>query len=413
MADVKLPFGVCDGAYIHISQVDRGLKCNCRCPGCEADLVAKKGDDTAHHFAHRAKSDCTYQPETALHNYAKRLIARQLTFTSPDLQVVVRDNDYGFWVDESLPSKDYSVLSGAFEHGYREIVPDVQLETDAGLIFVEVAVTHFVDRDKRSKLRHYGIPTVEIDLSSIALDSSLEAIDHAILSNISLRKWAYHPDEFDLQSRLRKKLQEKIADYEFENWRSAPDEFAVEDDDRHENDDSEGWNLLLQAIDQYDGESTHEWLQSIPPSRRIESYKSLNNLNKLTYHCFLLERRPETLPLLFNRRDAVGPPFLSPSIVWRTAVFFRFIVANTAKQEFGLGDVVQWCRIRYDTFSFSTKLDDPDSPYQSSMDIDDEVTEFLLELESEGYLESDGFIAKRRRYIPAINYLPNWSRFKR
>lgn len=411
MADVKLPFGWRDGEYIHISLVGRGLKCNCRCPGCKADLVAKKGDDTAHHFAHRAKSVCSYKPETALHDYAKRLIARQQEFTTPTLHVVVQDDIYRFLVEESLSGKKHSVLSGVFEQGFKEIVPDVQFETDAGLLFVEVAVTHFVDREKRTKLRRYGIPTVEIDISSIALDAPLGEIEQAVLSKMSLRKWAFHPDEFDLQSRLRKKLNDKIDQFQNEYYRNGHDEYGVDDDDRHEDDDGDGWDLLTQAIDHYDGEFTDQWMQSIPQSRRVDSYKTLSHLAKLTYHCFLLDRRPETLPLLFNRRDASGPPFLCPSIVWRTGVFFRFVVANQEKRAFGLADVVQWCRTRYDTFSFDTRFHDPDLPDNSSINIDDEVTEFLLELEQEGYLDSDGFIAKRRRYIPAIKYLPNRSRF--
>ena len=413
MTDIMHAFGLREDDLLHISQVDRGLKCNCRCPGCKAEFVAKKGEDTAHHFAHRAKSDCTYKPETALHDYAKRLIAQQLAFTTPALHVIVKDDNYRLWFEESLPGKDHTVLSGDLERGYMEVVPDVQLVTDGGLLFVEVAVTHFVDREKRSKLRRYGIPTVEIDLSSIALDAPLEDIDQAVLFKMSLRKWAFHPDEFDFQTRLRKKMQEEIAKYEYENWRDNSYGPDVDDDDRDEDDDGEGWELLSQAVDQYGGELTHEWLQSIPESRRIDSYKTLSHLEKLTYHCFLLERRPETLPLLFNRRDPSGPPFLCPSIVWRTGVFFRFVVANHEKRKFRLGDVVQWCRIRYDTFSFGTRIDAPDSHNNSSIDIDDEVIEFLLELEREGYLESDGFIAKRRIFIPAINYLPNWSRFKR
>ena len=325
--------------------------------------------------------------------------------------MLVRDNNYGFWIEESQPGKNFDVLSTSFEKGFKEIVPDVQLETDSGLLFVEVAVTHFVDRDKRSKLRCYGIPTVEIDLSSIPPDAPLEAINQAVLSNMLLRKWAFHPDELLLQSRLQKQLQDKIDLYENEYCRNGPDECAVVDDDRHEEDDGEGWGLLTQAIDQYDGELTHAWLKSTPASRRIESYQSLSHLDKLTYHCFLLERRPETLPLFFNRRDASGPPFFCPSIVWRTGVFFRFVVANLEKQEFGLGDVVQWCRAHYDTFSFGTTLEEPESAYNFRIDIDSEVTDFLLEIEHDGYLESDGFIATRRRYIPATKYLPNRSRF--
>jgi hypothetical protein len=411
MADVKLPFGLRDGEYLHIDQVDRGLRCNCRCPGCDAELVAKKGDGTAHHFAHRAKSDCTYTPETALHDYSKRLIARQPSFRTPNLHIVVRDSSYGFILEDMIPGKQHSIKASAFEKSYEDIVPDVQLQTDSGLIFVEIAVTHFVDQKKRSKLRRIGVPTIEINLSSVAMNSSLEAIEHAVLQNASIRKWAYHPEELERQSRLWKELQEKITQYELEHWRNAPEESEIEADNMDEDDDYEGWDLLQKAVEQYDGDSIHQWLQSIPPKKRAESYKSLSHLDKLTYHCFLLDRRPETLPLFFNRREASGPPFLCPSIIWRTAVFFRFVVAN--KHVFGLSDVVQWCSNRYETFSFGSSINDLDTQTQPTIDIDGEVTAFLLEIESEGYLESDGFIPKRRRYIPTINYLPNWNRFRR
>lgn len=401
MADVKLPFGSREGLYVHISQVDRGLRCNCRCPGCNAQLVAKKGADTAHHFAHRSKSDCAYRPETALHDYSKRLISRQPSFQTPTLRVVAQEHNYGFWVDDVIPGRKCAVNAAAFEKAYEDVVPDVQFETDAGLIFVEIAVTHFVGRDKQSKLRRLGVPTVEIDLSSVALDSSLEAIEQAVLLNMSLRKWAYHPEEFDLQLRLHKDLQEKVAQYESANWNSAPD-FPSDDDDQDDEDDRDGWALLQGAIDQHDGEIIDEWLRSASLRQRTERYKTLSHLEKLTYHCFLLERRPETLPLLFNRRDSTAPPFLCPSIVWRTGVFFRFVA--TSKKEFCVGDVVQWCRDRYDTFSFGAELGD-------QIDIDSEVADFLLELESQGYLNSDGFIATRRRFLPTMKRLPNRSRF--
>jgi hypothetical protein len=399
MPEVKLPFGLKDGQYFHISQVDRGLRCNCRCPGCGAELVAKQGEDTAHHFAHRAKSDCTYQPESALHDYSKRLISRQLSFQTPNLHVIVQGDSYGFGfsVDDVIRGKQHTVNAGVFERTYEDIVPDVQLETDAGLIFVEVAVTHFVDRDKRSKLRRIGVPTVEIDLSTVALDSSLTAIDQAVMSDMSLRKWAYHPEESDLQSRLSKDLQAKIAAYELEHRHST----SVGKDDRDPDDDYDGWQLLLEAIDQNDGESTDQWLRSFSLGERVERYKSLSHREKLNYHCFLIGRRPETLPLFFNLREASGPPFLCPSIVWRTGVFYRFIAKN--KKKFGVGDVVQWCRDRYDVFSFGTDRD--------PIDIDSEVADFLLELERDGYLKSDGYIATRRTFAPVIKYLPTISRF--
>jgi hypothetical protein len=403
MTGVKLPFGLLDGQYCHISQVPRGLQCNCRCPGCNAELVARKGDKTSHHFAHRAKSNCTYRPESSLHDYAKRLISQQQTFLTPSLHVMVRDNDYGFFVDDFIFGRQYTVDASVVEKVYEDVVPDVQLHTDAGIIFVELAVTHFIDRDKRSKLRRIGLPTIEINLSSVALDSPLETIEQAVLTDISLRKWVYHPGELELQSRLRKDLQNKIADYESSSRYNSYD-FAVDEDEKDVDDDHDGWNLIQKAIDQNDGEIIHEWLQSAQSHERTNKYKTLNHLDKLTYHCFLLGCKPEMLPLLFNRRDSGAPPFLCPSIVWRTGVFFRFVTVNN--KEFGVGDVVQWCLDRYDTFSFGAEHD-------NQIDIDAEVADFLLELESHGYLDSDGFIPKSRRFVPIMKRLPNRARLQR
>ena len=404
--DVKLPFGLRQGEYVHISQAVSGLPCNCRCPGCGAELVAKKGEGTAHHFAHRSRSDCAYGPESALHDYSKRLVARQTAFRTPDLRVFEREDEYGFRAEETVRGKLYAVESSALERPHGDVVPDIQLLTDSGLVFVEIAVTHFVDRDKRSKLARIGIPTVEIDLSSIAADSPLEAVERAVLEDMSRRKWAYHPDEPGLQASLTEKLRERLSEHEASRGFSWDPE--DEDDGRIEDDDGEGWTLMRNATDQFGGEMINEWLQSIPATGRAERYKSLSHLEKLTYHCFLLERGPETLPPFFNRSDGGAPPFRCPSIVWKTGAFFRFAVWN--REEFVPGDVVRWCLDRYDTSGSGFGF--PEEPEQPGETIHDKVSGFLLELEREGYLESDGFIAARRTYVPTGEPLPTWKRLR-
>jgi len=54
---MKLPFGIYQGKYIHISEVNSG-KTTVLCPYCQQQLMAKKGRIKRHHFAHDGKG-CT------------------------------------------------------------------------------------------------------------------------------------------------------------------------------------------------------------------------------------------------------------------------------------------------------------------------------------------------------------------
>lgn len=69
------------GRLVHIDGVPSGLACNCVCPGCGRQMVAKKGSVQAHHFAHYAQQDgrtCMSAGETALHKLAKRVLNDRL-----------------------------------------------------------------------------------------------------------------------------------------------------------------------------------------------------------------------------------------------------------------------------------------------------------------------------------------------
>lgn len=397
MADVKLPFGLRDGVLVHVSSVERGLKCVCHCPGCNAPLMAKKGEIAAHHFAHKADTSCSYQPETALHEYAKQIISRQQVFDLPALTVVVQSRGYGIRFQEEVEGATVSIRRAVQEQKYQDIVPDVQLEADSGLVFVEVAVTHFVDHVKRKKLATAGIPTVEIDLSSIPLDASIESIDQAILSDAFRRKWAFHPREAALRGQLEQRLAAALNSMEQDIYRPVGDADDLEAEEIGDEEDRKGWRLLAQAEDYADDASlTDTVLRGAPPAKRVALYKSMSDVEKLAYHCFLLGIEPRRLPSFFNRLDGGTPHLSCPSVVWRTGVFVRFIAHN--RMPFTLGQVVDWCRDRYEVFSYGDVEKDELSNWSLSS-LETEIFDFLANLELEGYLESDGFIAKRRRFV--------------
>ena len=65
----------------HISEVPSGLACACVCDECGGVLVAKKGDEVAHHFAHKAdefERSCTASRESNTHFAAKECLRHQI-----------------------------------------------------------------------------------------------------------------------------------------------------------------------------------------------------------------------------------------------------------------------------------------------------------------------------------------------
>ena len=52
---MKLPYGVSNGNFIHISEVPSG-RSSLQCPFCSQLLLAKKGKIKRHHFAHDGSS---------------------------------------------------------------------------------------------------------------------------------------------------------------------------------------------------------------------------------------------------------------------------------------------------------------------------------------------------------------------
>src|SRR3546814_18564190 len=74
-----------DGTIAHISEVVSGLACQCICPGCGADLVARKGDHKEHHFGHRSTAECAHALESALHKLAKEVLHDRKEILLPEV----------------------------------------------------------------------------------------------------------------------------------------------------------------------------------------------------------------------------------------------------------------------------------------------------------------------------------------
>lgn len=171
----NLQYGLCGDELVHINDVEKGLACNCVCPHCKTQLVAKKGEQNAKHFTHYRLADCDHGTESALHLMAKNIIARNRKVFVPYLP----DSEYDLSNDGKIISFDRAVVEQQLSETIRG---DVVLYRGEGFLNVEIKVTHAVDTNKAIELFNLGIETIEIDLSDLKDDFSEESIEKLILS---------------------------------------------------------------------------------------------------------------------------------------------------------------------------------------------------------------------------------------
>ncbi|WP_244937431.1 hypothetical protein [Methylobacterium crusticola] len=169
---------------MHVSEVHPGLACGCRCPGCKAPLVARKGDRRDHHFGHHGVAEqpaCRAGAETALHIFAKECLARRLELVLPSLEHPTTYQGGPIRFD-----------AAALEHRLGDIVPDVVVRKGGRDLLVEFRVTHPCDATKIARIADLGIAAVEIDLSWLPRDLSRVGLAEAILTQAP-RKWLHNP----------------------------------------------------------------------------------------------------------------------------------------------------------------------------------------------------------------------------
>lgn len=198
-----------DSRLVHIDGVPSGLACNCVCPGCGRQMVAKKGSVQARHFAHYAQQDgqtCVSAGETALHKFAKRVLNDRLQIALPAM-IVKGQGDQEIVVQAERRTFDRAIL----EKKEGQIVPDVVLLLRDRRLLVEFKVTHACGEEKIARIREMDVGAIEIDLSKYR-DHRLNEIGDQILYDAP-RIWLHNPREREarekLEDRARGRAEEK------------------------------------------------------------------------------------------------------------------------------------------------------------------------------------------------------------
>lgn len=201
--NIKIPFGTKLGEIVHISEVESGLTCGCNCLGCGGALVARKGNETTHHFGHHVFVGCKGGIESALHLFAKRAISTAGYLKVPSHTVKLPNS--GSQLYETQPSR---VIQ------FDKI--DIEQRLDGKLwqydlvgycnderLLIEVAVNHKTGGLKLEEAikRRESMLEIRLEPKSIFKLNSIE-LAATITDALDNKVWLCNADEFEMMSRL-------------------------------------------------------------------------------------------------------------------------------------------------------------------------------------------------------------------
>lgn len=158
---IKIPYALAGERLVHVSDVPSGLSHGCVCPECRAPLVARKGPEVRHHFAHYHSTSC--EPETVVHRIAKLLLLERISAALAahrDLQIQWRCTHCGDIHWGNLLKRARSIH---MERQFGSCRPDITLCARSGkpVALIEVVVTHPPDDNVHALCRNHSIELLE------------------------------------------------------------------------------------------------------------------------------------------------------------------------------------------------------------------------------------------------------------
>lgn len=195
--DNQTGYGLKNKKLVHISEVSRGNACECICVVCLQPLLAKKGSERKHHFAHVVDSNCHGAAETVLHLLAKELICALTSIAIPKYDFVIeRITKRGATVRHEqtvVKGGMVNIDSVVAEKSEQGFVPDIIIKSGSKKLIVEIAVTNKVSRQKMRRIRQGDFPAIEIrlDLSDALL--TRDELRQKLKDDSESKFWLFHP----------------------------------------------------------------------------------------------------------------------------------------------------------------------------------------------------------------------------
>lgn len=177
--------------FVHVSEVERGLACDCRCAVCGEVVLARQGDVREHHFAHSSNAEpCASNYESDLHLFAKRVILEAGGLVVPATAAVARILGFG---DDQSPSILLAYAGIEEEVTVSDRRPDLLAATTDGVsVAIEIAYSSFCDPEKRQAYENMRLPALEIDLRDFPPSAfDVAQVKRAILEDVACKSWLW------------------------------------------------------------------------------------------------------------------------------------------------------------------------------------------------------------------------------
>lgn len=214
--NTKISFGLKDGELVQVSEVVSGLACGCVCPSCHRKLQANKSKKITSYFSHDPSDEtiaCEGAFETSIHLMAKQILSEEGYTIFPSLILKMSQDDMnGVTHTEELAIETEHVArfnKVELEKRIEEIRPDIIAYQNDVPFLIEVAVTHFVDSNKKNIIRDLELPAIEIDLSSVSYVTTKDELK-LLIAKSSNRQWISNPKAVNGKKELKNTLDEKI-----------------------------------------------------------------------------------------------------------------------------------------------------------------------------------------------------------
>ncbi|PHV10022.1 competence protein CoiA family protein [Chitinimonas sp. BJB300] len=169
--------------------------------------MARQGQVRTWHFAHAQETDCENAAESALHKAAKECIRRAMKLWVPAISVTETarlEDGRTASATITLEANENVFDEVVLEAAVGDIRPDVTAHQKPGQLFIEIAVNHFVDEEKRAKLLAIGVPTIEIALDLIRHEAwDWDKLGELVIQSLENKQWLVFPDLAEIRAEAK------------------------------------------------------------------------------------------------------------------------------------------------------------------------------------------------------------------